>query len=135
MEEPLELVEDEPVAVLPTAAIATPSATPTAAPTTAAPTTVPHPPEPPKSKIHGMSSLAIATRDWKRETHYNKTGAVRVRTFHCRLSEQGVEYLDQAINDWLERHHEIEVKFTTSVVGSWEGKLKGEPALIVMVWY
>jgi hypothetical protein len=91
--------------------------------------------DPPKSKIHGMSSLGIATHDYKRETHSNRTGAVRVRTFHCRLSEQGVEYLDQAINDWLERHHEIEIKFTTSVVGSWEGKLKGEPALIVMVWY
>jgi len=130
MEEPLELVEDEPVAALPTATVAVPSPT-----TPAGPATPPHHPEPPKSKIHGMSSLGIVTHDWKRETHYNKTGAVRVRTFHCRLSEQGVEYLDQAINDWLERHHEIEVKFTTSVVGSWEGKLKGEPALIVMVWY
>jgi hypothetical protein len=118
VEEPLELVEDE-RPISPTT------------PTTAAP----HPPQPFKSKIHGMSSTGFAVHDWKRETHSNKTGAVRVRTFHCRLSEQGVEYLDAAINDWLERHHEIEVKFTTSVVGSWEGKLKGEPALIIMVWY
>jgi hypothetical protein len=127
----LELVEDEePVAASPSLAPSPGFApSPSLAPSPALPGA------PPKSKIHGMSSTAIATHDWKRETHSNKTGAVRVRTFHCRLSEQGVEYLDQAINDWLERHHEIEVKFTTSVVGSWEGKLKGEPALIVMVWY
>src|SRR5579872_3024947 len=52
--------------------------------------------EPPKSKIHGISSVsALAQHSYKRPTHYNKTGAVRMRTFHCRLSEQGVEYLDQ----------------------------------------
>lgn len=130
MEEPLELVEDEPVNPPPAATIA-----PTAPGGIPSPTAPPHPHEPPKSKIHGMSSTSILTHDYKRETHSNKTGAARVRTFHCRLSEQGVEYMDAAINDWLERHHEVEVKFTTSVVGSWEGKLKGEPALIVMVWY
>ncbi|MGA2441809.1 MAG: hypothetical protein ABSH08_12700, partial [Tepidisphaeraceae bacterium] len=59
---------------------------------------------------------------------------VRMRTFHCRLSEQGVEYLDQTINDWLEAHPDIEVKFTASTIGMWDGKLK-EPTLIINVWY
>ena len=71
---------------------------------------------------------------YKRPMHYNKTGAVRMRTFHCRLSEQGVEYLDQLINDWLEQHPDIEVKFVTSTIGMWDGKLK-EPTLILNVWY
>ncbi len=91
--------------------------------------------EAPKSKIHGISSVnSLAAHDYKRPINMNKNGAVRMRTFHCRLSEQGVEYLDQTINDWLEQHPEIEVKFTTSSVGMWDGKLK-EPTLILNVWY
>ena len=91
--------------------------------------------EPPKSKIHQMSAgSTLAHHEYKRPTHSNKTGAVRMRTFHCRLSEQGVEYLDQTINDWLEHHPDFEVKFTTSTVGMWDGKLK-EPTLIINVWY
>jgi hypothetical protein len=91
--------------------------------------------EPHKSKIHGITSAAsLAQHAYKRPTHYNKTGAVRMRTFHCRLSEQGVEYLDQLINDWLESHPDIEVKFVTSTIGMWDGKLK-EPTLILNVWY
>jgi len=91
--------------------------------------------EPPKSKIHGISAgPSLATHSYKRATHYNKTGAIRMRTFHCRLSEQGVEYLDQTVNDWLEHHPDIEVKFTSSTIGLWDGKLK-EPTLIINVWY
>jgi hypothetical protein len=91
--------------------------------------------EAPKSKIHGITAaVGIAQHTYKRPTNLNKCGAVRMRTFHCRLSEQGVDYLDQAINDWLEAHPDIEVKFTTSTVGMWDGKLK-EPSLILNVWY
>jgi hypothetical protein len=91
--------------------------------------------EPPKSKIHGITAAnALAQHNYKRPTHYNKTGAVRMRTFHCRLSEQGVEYLDQIVNDWLESHPDVEVKFVTSTIGMWDGKLK-EPTLILNVWY
>jgi hypothetical protein len=91
--------------------------------------------EPPKSKIHGITAAnALAQHTYKRPTHYNSSGAVRMRTFHCRLSEQGVEYLDQIINDWLEHHADIEIKFVTSTIGMWDGKLK-EPTLILNVWY
>jgi hypothetical protein len=45
-----------------------------------------------------------------------------------------VEYLDQIINDWLEHHADIEIKFVTSTIGMWDGKLK-EPTLILNVWY
>ena len=91
--------------------------------------------EAPKSKIHGISSVtSLAAHAYKRPTNLNKSGAVRMKTFHCRLSEQGVDYLDQTINDWLEGHPDVEVKFTTSTVGMWDGKLK-EPTLILNVWY
>lgn len=91
--------------------------------------------EAPKSKIHNITAAnSLVAHNYKRTTHLNKTGAVRMRTFHCRLSEQGVEYMDQSVNDWLENHPDIEVKFTTSTVGMWDGKLK-EPTLILNVWY
>jgi hypothetical protein len=91
--------------------------------------------QPPKSKIHGISSSAsLAQHNYKRPTHNNKTGAVRMRTFHCRLSEQGVEYLDQIVNDWLEHHPDVEVKHVNSTIGMWDGKLK-EPTLILNVWF
>jgi hypothetical protein len=111
VEVPLELVEDEKPAAGPVA------------------------PEAPKSKIHGITAAnSVAQHSYKRATHVNRTGAIRMRTFHCRLSEQGVEYMDMTINDWLESHPDIEVKFTTSTVGMWDGKLK-EPTLIINVWY
>jgi hypothetical protein len=95
-----------------------------------------HPEEAGHSKIHGVSSASGPTsaQSWSRGTHKNQTGAVRVRSFHCRLSEQGLEYMDHAINDWLDRHPDVEVKFTTSTVGPFDGKIK-EPALILNVWY
>jgi hypothetical protein len=92
--------------------------------------------DPTKSKIHNITAAVSTLQQhaYKRPTNANKTGAVRMRTFHCRLSEQGVEYLDQTINDWLEAHPDIEVKFTASTIGMWDGKLK-EPTLIINVWY
>jgi hypothetical protein len=89
---------------------------------------------PTKSKIVAFGEVAHTSHSWKRPTHKNQTGAVRVRSFHCRLSEQGLEYMDHAINDWLENHPDIEIKFTSSVVGQFDGKIK-EPALILNLWY
>lgn len=61
-------------------------------------------------------------------------GVCRVRTFHAKLSDQGLEYLDDAINGWLDQHPEIDVKFVTSNVGLFDGKFK-DLALIMNVWY
>ena len=71
---------------------------------------------------------------WKRTPHLGGQGACRVRTFHGKLSDQGLEYLDDAINVFLDDHPEIEVKFVQSNVGMFDGKFK-DFALIVNVWY
>ena len=42
--------------------------------------------------------------------------------------------MDDKINEWLDAHPEIEVKFVTTAVGPYEGKIK-EPALVMNVWY
>jgi hypothetical protein len=38
------------------------------------------------------------------------------------------------INEWLDDHPEIEVKFVTQTVHVFEGKIR-EPALVMNVWY
>ena len=44
-----------------------------------------------------------------------------------------MEYLDNAINLWLDGHPEVEVKFVTSTIGQVDGK--NERAIVTSVWY
>jgi hypothetical protein len=105
-------------------AIATPAAAGVSAPTEA------------KPKIQSFSQALGGKKHadtWKRKTNVNGTGATHVRTFHCKLNSESVDYMDQQINEWLDNHPDYEVKMVTSSVGEWTGKIK-EPALIVTVW-
>jgi hypothetical protein len=86
------------------------------------------------SKIKFGADIGIKKHDWKRELRQGGTGATRIRTFHGKLSDQGLEYIDEAINVWLDGHPEIDVKFVTTNVGMFDGKFK-DLALIVNVWY
>lgn len=88
------------------------------------------------SKVQSFAQSFGATRHeekWKRQPHVNGTGATHVRSFHSRLTEDSLTLLDQQVNEWLDNHPQYEVKFVTSTVGDWTGKLK-EPALIIQVW-
>ncbi len=94
-------------------------------------------PAPGTSKIKAFGAETAAVRhhqDWKRKVNSNGTGATRVRSFHGKYSDTGIEYLDNAINEWLDNHPEAEVKFVTSTVGVFEGKIR-EPALVLNLWY
>jgi len=72
---------------------------------------------------------------WKRLPTPTGThrGACHVRSFHCKLTGDSLEFLDNQINEWLDAHPKYEVKMVTTSVGEWSGKLK-EPVLIVNVW-
>ncbi len=88
-----------------------------------------------KIKAFGVeTSAARHHTEWKRKVNANGTGATRVRSFHGKYSDTGLEYLDNAINDWLDSHPEAEIKFVTSTVGVFEGKIR-EPALVLNLWY
>lgn len=97
------------------------------------------PPEgaaPAPSKIRSFAQSLGGGRhedQWARSPNANGTGAIHVKSFHCKLTGDSLEFLDQQINEWLDAHPQYEVKFVTSAVGEWTGKLK-EPNLIVMVW-
>lgn len=80
------------------------------------------------------SGGSVRRSNFKREPNMTHTGSVRLRTFHGRLSQQGLEYMDNQVNEWLDAHPEVEVKFVTSTVGTFEGKMR-EPALILNLWY
>jgi len=70
---------------------------------------------------------------WSRTPNSTGTGAIHVKSFHCRLTGDSLEFLDQQINEWLDEHPQYEVKMVTTGMGTWSGKLK-EPNLIVNVW-
>lgn len=81
-----------------------------------------------------VGSGSVRKSQYKRAALTPGTGACRVRTFHGKLSDQGLEYMDNQINEWLDAHSEVEVKFVTSSVGVFEGKIR-EPALVLNLWY
>ena len=72
--------------------------------------------------------------EFKRPLNQTGQGATRVRTFHARLSDSAMKYLDEQVNTWIDENPDIEIKSTNSTVGMVEGK-RTEPHLIVSIWY
>lgn len=70
---------------------------------------------------------------WNRTPNITGTGAIHVKSFHCKLTGDSLEFLDMQVNEWLDAHPQYEVKQVTTSVGEWSGKTR-EPALIVNVW-
>lgn len=100
--------------------------------------------EPTGSPIAGISAVGSAKirtfekqgnheEKWLRTPNQTGSGATHVRTFHSKLNTESLSYMDAQINDWLAEHPEIEVKFVSSTVGVYSGKIK-EPAMICQVW-
>jgi len=92
------------------------------------------------SRIHAASAttldVAAAWDDkrFKRSLLPDIGGATRCRTFHCKLSEAAVEFMNHQINEWLDHNDKIVIKFSNSTIGAFEGK-HTEPNLIVTVFY
>lgn len=93
------------------------------------------------SRIHGMSESTLghhagaddASR-FKRPLDPKSPFATRCRTFHCKLSEGAIEFLNMQVNEWLDRETDIAVKFVRSDIGMFEGKHK-EPNLILTLFF
>lgn len=71
---------------------------------------------------------------FKRPTAFTGNGACRVRSFHCKYSDEGLKFMDNQINQWLDEHMDIEIKFVTSTVMTFQGKIP-EPNLVLNLWY
>jgi hypothetical protein len=85
------------------------------------------------SKITAFGRERRHEESWTRTPNTTGQGAIHVKTFHCKLTEDAVAYMDQTINEWLDAHPQYEVKFVSSTIGTLTGKLK-EPALFCQVW-
>jgi hypothetical protein len=73
------------------------------------------------------SKLTRALRDTER-------GATRCRTFHAKLNEKALAYMNEQINEWVDTHPEIEIKFANSTIGVFEGK-HAEQNLLLTIFY
>ena len=60
--------------------------------------------------------------------------ATRCRVFHCRLSDASVRNMEEQINEWVDSQDDIRIKFSTSSVGSVDGK-SNDPHLFVTLFY
>jgi hypothetical protein len=84
-------------------------------------------------KITAFGKQKRHEEKWSRTPNTTGQGAIHVRTFHSKITEDALAYMDQVINEWLDRNPQYEVKFVNSTVGILSGKLK-EPALVCQVW-
>jgi hypothetical protein len=60
--------------------------------------------------------------------------ATRCRTFHAKLNEGAVAFMNRQINEWTDENPGVSIKFATSTIGVFEGK-KADPHLILTVFY
>jgi hypothetical protein len=89
-----------------------------------------------KPKIRAFGQAMEAghhSKEWRRATNTDGTGATHVKSFHCKLAADALSYLDEQVNEWLDTHPDYEVKLVTTSIGEWTGKVR-EPHLIVQVW-
>ncbi len=85
------------------------------------------------NKIQAFGKERRHEDEWSRVPNTTGQGAIHVKTFHAKLTDDALTYMDQVINEWLDAHPQYEVKFVNSTVGILTGKLK-EPHLICQVW-
>ena len=102
----------------------------------------PHGPavDPSSSRIHAASATTLGVAGAWDDARFKRSllpdigGATRCRTFHCKLSEAAVEFMNSQINEWLDQNNKIVIKFSNSTIGSFEGK-HTEPNLILTLFY
>jgi len=72
---------------------------------------------------------------YKRSLEPNSPRATRCRTFHCKLTDSSLAHLNDMINEWVDSHDGIQLKFATNCIGVMEGKSSSDPNLFVTVFY
>ena len=84
-------------------------------------------------KITAIEKAKRHEEIWNRTPNTTGHGAIHVKSFHCKITADALQYMDQTINEWLDGHPQYEVKFVSSTIGILSGKLKA-PALVCQVW-
>jgi len=92
------------------------------------------------TRIHSASTATLGTAHGWDDSKYTRPvepqtpTATRCRSFHSKLTDAALTFMDDQINDWLDSNDHISIKFATSTIGTFEGK-HAEPNLIVTLFY
>lgn len=92
-----------------------------------------------KSRIHvnqplGGSGVHRTSSALGRSLNADHAGATRCRTFHAKLNEPSLDFMNNQINSWVDGDPNVVIKFATSTIGVFEGK-HAEPHLIMTLFY
>jgi hypothetical protein len=82
----------------------------------------------------GMSGFTGSAAELRRPMLKGSPNATRCKTFHCKLADGAIVYMNDQINEWADADDNIEIKFASSTIGVVEGK-HADPHLIVTVFY
>lgn len=95
------------------------------------------------SAMLGMSSLNLSSnqlnvaedteKQYTRQPDPKSPNAIRCRTFHAKMTEGALHFLDEQVNRFLESHG-YECKHAHLTLGQFQSK-NVETHLIVQVWY
>ena len=86
-----------------------------------------------QSKITAFGRKKRHEEEWSRTPNTTGTGAIHVKTFHAKLTDDALVHVDQGVNEWLDAHPQYEVKLVSTTVGTMTGKVK-EPHVVCQVW-
>ena len=56
-------------------------------------------------KITAIEKSKRHEEKWNRTPNTTGQGAIHLKTFHCKITADALEYMDQTINEWLDGHH------------------------------
>jgi len=73
-----------------------------------------------------------APETFRRPLDPRSNAASRCRTFHCKLNDSAIEFMNSQINHWLDDNPEITIKFATSTLGVFEGKSKEQNVILTL---
>jgi hypothetical protein len=88
-------------------------------------------------RVFNKSSLAVGSheREYKRDLVNASLGATRCRIFHAKMTDGALVFMENQINEWIDEHPDIHVKFSTSTMGTIESKQSRDQHVIVTVFY
>jgi len=86
------------------------------------------------AKIQTFGAKSRHIDKWDRTPNVTGTGAIHCKMCHAKLREDALDYLEEQINEWLDKHPEYEVKQVTSSIGELKLKSTAEPAIFITVW-
>ena len=91
-------------------------------------------------EVRSFASDSITAQAVHDDSRYKRplvkgAGATRCRTFHAKLSDGAISFMNEQINEWCDNSPDIQIKFCSSAIGLFEGKQHQESNLILTVFY